>query len=535
MQAYRKLTMVLSVDMEDVKSKLKVSALADRAGHACARVMTSPRFASALLVTILVSEFSILFLNASRKPFWYDELLTFHVSSLQPFSSFWRALKAGVDGMPPGYYVLIRVARILPANPHVTLRLPSILGYLLSLLGVYWFARKRLPAIAGLIAVVLITLSPFRSYALEARSYSLLVGFLAISAVLWQRIDEKRFMTPLFAVFITLAASCHPLAVVTLSSFGAAELTWTLLSRRIRWRVWAACLLATSPFFISLPILLHYRNVFGKTFWSRPSWSMAVRTYGAYMGLDDKLAFVLILFFGLVVGDSLLRMMGQPREGMREHEFAPPEIILVSGFLFYPALLVVLTRLLGSGYTPRYGWPVILGLVLGSSYLVRTIWLKPSPAYLLVALLIAFAVQGGKEFRTLYKASPTRVDERWTRLAELSSTEPSIPVVIGDPRAYLEAAQYSPPELGDRLVEVVDADIATRLVKSDTPDKTNRLLAQFIPLHVEDLAAFQAAHQKFILRSGGDFDWFTQYLVEGRYHLRLLSKDADNSLYLAER
>src|SRR6202008_183209 len=104
------------------------------------------------LVAVLISDFGVLLFEASRKLFWYDELLTFHVSSLQPFSLFWSALKAGVDGMPLGYYLLVRVARILPGDPHITLRLPSLLGYLITLLGVYWFARKRLPAFAGLAA-----------------------------------------------------------------------------------------------------------------------------------------------------------------------------------------------------------------------------------------------------------------------------------------------------------------------------------------------------------------------------------------------
>jgi hypothetical protein len=498
---------------------------------------TSPRFASALLVTALIWEFSILWLKASSKLFWYDELLTFHLSNLHPFSLLWRALQAGVDGMPPGYYVLVQLARMLPGDPHVTLRLPSILGYIFSLLGVYWFARKRLRVSAGLTAVFLITLSPFRGYAVEARSYAVLVGFLAIAAALWQRIDEKRFMTPLFALFLTLAVSSHHLAVVAIASFGIAELVWTLLSRRIRWGVWAACLLATCPFFVSLPSLLHYRAIFGKHFWARPSWSQAVSTYEAYLGLASIWALVLILCFGLLVGDSLLRMMRQFREGTRERECSPPEIILVSSFLIYPALLVVLTKLLDSGYTPRYGWPAILGLVLGSVYLVRTIWPKSSSFYLLVALLMAFAVQGGRDFQTLYKEGLTRADKRWTTLAELSRSETSIPVVIGSPHDYLAAAEYAPPELRDRLVRVVDVDIATRLVGSDTAEKIDRLLAQFIPLRVEDRALFEAAHQKFLLYSGGSWDWFTRYLVERRYHLRLLSQDGRNALYIvnAER
>ena len=192
----------------------------------------------------------------------------------------------------------------------------------------------------------------------------------------------------------------------------------------------------------------------------------------------------------------------------------------------------MLTKLLHSGYTDRYGWPAILGLVLGSVYLVRTIWLKSSSAYLLVALLIGFV---GSDVRSLYKARSTRVDERWTSLAELSRSEPSVPVVIGSGKIYLEAAEYAPLHLRGRLVQIVDADAATRLAGTDTVDKTNRLLAQFIPLRVEDLAKFQTAHQRFILFSGGGLDWFTKYLIERRYHLRLLSKDGDSQIYIAER
>lgn len=517
--------------MEDTKPKLRLSTPASNVGYAFARVLTSRQFATALLAAVLLSEFGVLFLTASSKRFKYDELLTFHVSSLQPFSLLWRALQTGVDGMTAGYYVIIRLGRMLPDDPFVTLRLPSILGYLMTLLGSDWFVSKRLPLSAGLAAVLLITLSPFRECALEARSYSLLVGCLAIAAVCWQRIGERRFMTALFALFLALAVSSHHLAVVTIFCFGIAELAWTLLSRRIRWRVWGACLLAAAPFFMSLPLLLHFRDVFGKHFWSLPSWSMTYLTYGDYLGLDATLALVLILFFVLMAGGSLMRGIRQPRDGIG---FTLPEIVLVSGFLLYPALLVVLTKLLGSGYTSRYGWPGILGLVFGSLYLLQNIWRRPLSVYLLAALLIAFAVQGIGNFRMPRNADTARADQRWVRLAALSRSEPGVPVAIGNPMRYLEADEYAPPELRDRLRMVVDSDIATSLGWSDTPDKTNSLLAQFIPLRVESLAKFQLAHPKFILYSGGD--WLTQYLVENRYHLFLLATENDGSaLYVAER
>jgi hypothetical protein len=493
------------------------------------------RLEPVLIVAILVIESIQLYLSVKNKPLWYDELLTSHISHLQPFSQVWKALQAGVDGMPVGYYILVRLANALPLDPRIALRLPSIFGYLLCLLGVYWFARKRLSGAAGLTAVLLITLSPFRAYALEARSYALLVGFLAIAAVFWQRIGEKRLMVPLFTLFLTLAVACHPLAVVAIYCFGAAELTWTALSgrSRIRWSVWIGCLLATFPFFISLPLLLHLRTIFGPHIWARPSWSGVVSTYEEYLGLDPILSLALILLFALVIGDAWLRMVRRPERLSQPRYFSLSEITLISCFIFYPALLVVLTKLFGSGYTPRYGWPGIIGLILGSVYLVQTTWLKSSATYLLVALLITFAVHVVYDSRTLYKMGPTNED--WAALTALSQSKPKIPVVIADPLAYVEAAEYAPPELRDRLVEVVDTENAVRLVGSDTPEKTNRLLAQFIPLRIEDLRPFQATYQRFILRSGGIFDWFSRYLVESGYHLTLLSHGTVKPVYVVER
>lgn len=504
-----------------------------QSGRACAGVVESPRFASAALLVVVASELVVLLSKASRKPFWYDELIAFDVSSLRPFSLLWSALQAGADSTPPGYYILVQLARTLPGDPHVIFRLPSILGYVLTLLGVYWFARKRLPVSAGLTAVVLIALTPFREYAFEARPYSLLVGFLAISAVFWQRIGEKRFMTLLFALFLVLAVSSHHLAVVAISAFGAAELARTLLSRRIRWGVWAACLSATCAFLVGLPLLLHYRNIFAEHYWSRPGWSRIVLTYGAYLGLHSRLALVSVSFFGILAGGSLLRMLRRSREGSPERDFDLPEMVLLGGFLLYPALLVVLAKVFDGGYTPRYGWPAILGLVLGFVYLFRGT--KLSSALLLVALLAAFTVRSGYDFTVLSKAGWNRVDERWTRLAELSRGEPGIPVVIACGHTYLEATEYAPPELRERLVQVVDADMAARLIGSNTGDKVNRILARFLPLRVEDLAPFQTANQKFLLYSGGSRDWLTQYLAANRYNMKLLSQDGDFSVYIVER
>jgi hypothetical protein len=95
--------------------------------------------------------------------------------------------------------------------------------------------------------------------------------------------------------------------------------------------------------------------------------------------------------------------------------------------------------------------------------------------------------------------------------------------------------EYAPPELRDRLVQVVDPGKAARLFGSNTSEKQNRILARFLPLRVEDLAPFQAANNRFILYSGGERDWFTQYLAASGYRMRLLSKAGDFSVFIVDR
>src|SRR5215471_9462846 len=211
-----------------LKAELAIRNVSDTVS----RIMTSAQFAWVLLPLLVLWEGGVLVQLAARKLFWYDELLTLHFSTLQPFSRFLQALQAGTDGMPAGYYFIVRLVNLWSGDPRFTLRLPSILGYTLTLLSVYWFVRARLTVAASLTAVLLVTLSPFRWYAIEARSYALLVGFLAISAVLWQRIDERPLMKPLLALSLGLCVASHYYAVIATSAVAVAELAWTLMLRR---------------------------------------------------------------------------------------------------------------------------------------------------------------------------------------------------------------------------------------------------------------------------------------------------------------
>jgi len=492
-------------------------------GDAFSTITASPRFSGILLLSLILWEFGVLALSSGRKLFWYDELVTLHFSTLQPFSRFWQALISGVEPMPVGYYLIVRLVTLFSGDPHVLLRLPSILGYVLTLLGVYWFARKRLPVTGSMTAVLLVILTPFRGYAIEARSYSLLVGFLAMAVVSWQRIDEKPIMKPLLALFLALSVSTHYYAVLVIPCVAIAELTWTLLSRRIRWGVWAAFVVATIPFFLGLPILLRVRNLFGATFWSKSDWSMVVTTYDGYLGLGSKLALVVILFFAMLVAERLVHAL-RGREESPRNDFSLPELVLIGGLCFYPALLVVVTKLLEGGYTTRYGWPALFGMVFALVFLFRASWVQSYAPQLLGAMLLVFLYQARSDVNQLLGPRSPSMYEAWNKFVELTQTETDVPVVIGSPLSFLEAAQYSPPGLRPRLVQLVDAT-----------DEGTHLLAQFIPLKFEDLEEFQRAHPKFVLCSGGSFDRSPDYFLRKGYRLTLLSTYGNHFLYAVER
>jgi hypothetical protein len=502
----------------------------DRAEHLDSGARKSSRLAIAFIVPILLIEFMSLLLRARAKPFWYDELFTYYISSLRPFRHLFEALQAGVDSMPPAYHAIVVLARMLPGEAEVTLRLPSILGYLLALAGVYFFVTKRFPVAAGLSAMVLITLSQFRDYAIEARSYALLVGSLAIAAACWQRIGSTRYAMPLFAVFLTLAVACHHLGVLALSCFGAAEIVQTFFSRRIRRGVWAAGLIATFPFILDLPLILHFRDLYEPHFWSRPAWSDVYRTYLALLTVDPRLMLALILVFTLTAGDALVRAALSRNES--RSQFNPAEVVLVCAFLYYPAFLVVLTKISRSGYTSRYGFPGTLGLALALVYLARSVWSRPAAPYVLGALLTVFGLHTVEDaLATFNRPASTAMDPRWTSLAEAATAAPDSPVVIASPLAYLEAFKYAPPALQARLVNISDLDTSVRLLGWDTGDRNMRMLAQFIPLHTETPEQFQAGHPRFLLRAGGPGDWYTRYLVEERFNLKLVAGNAQIQVY----
>ncbi len=490
----------------------------------------------AVLALIILLDTAILLVSALREPLWYDELLTLYTSSLHPISLLWQALREGIDSMPFGFYAMVLAARSIPADPHLTLRLVSVVGYVLCLSGTYWFLSKHVSRSSGLVAALIIALSRFREYGIEARAYSILVGLLAISAALWQRVDEKRWAAPCLAITLTLATCSHYLAVVTLVSIAIPEIAYTVISRRIRWTVWAALLAALLPFFLYLPLLLNFKLIFGSTFWAKSTWGTTIGTYKGLYGLDTNFALALVLFILLALF-GLAKNVWRRLPGDDERDSLPlPTTLLVASFLVYPALLVVLMKLQHSGYTDRYGFPGILGLAWGIALLFHARAPEWSRTAIIGALLLAFGFQAVRETRGVLSSQPVRGAqvERLGELLQIGVQNPEVPIVIANGGEYVELNHYATPEWRTRLFELADPAAAARLSGTDSLERANLILSRFVPLQVADAAPFLAMHKRFLVRSR-NHAWLLPYLGEHGYKLQLLSSVSENEIYMAER
>ena len=104
-----------------------------------------------------------------------------------------------------------------------------------------------------------------------------------------------------------------------------------------------------------------------------------------------------------------------------------------------------------------------------------------------------------------------------------SASHDDLPVVVSDPHDFLQIAQYASPELGERLVSVIDPPESVVYVGNDTADKQLAILRSYAPLQIYDFQSFTAEHPVFLLYSGSGglgLDWWPRRLQQDGYTLR---------------
>ncbi|MEZ5353333.1 MAG: hypothetical protein R2762_11905 [Bryobacteraceae bacterium] len=432
-------------------------------------------------------------IRAATQPFWYDELFTVHVVDISDPARIWKALTAGVDLNPPLLYAATWAGRALAGNNEVGNRLPAILGYLLFLYATGAFLARRAGPWAGLLAASLLALSEAYTYALQARSYGMLLGWSSLALLCWQSSADSppgiSRLRPLAGLSLATAAALltHCYALVALFPIAAGEAMRTLRRRRVDLPLAASLAVAAPAILIYFPLLASSRGyqLQGPLF--DPSARKLINTYA---GLAAPLLWPTLLVFALAML-ARLRRANQPAlaPGVPVHESAA-----LAALMLTPAIAYLLAVGAKGGYFTRYALgasaAMSIAAALGASRMVR----RAQPALMALSLLTIgwFAV------RFLHRPAVFPVA---SEAAALASADPSLPIVVSDGQTFLELNYYADPATAARLVFLTDRPAALRHMRTDCYDRIMPILTRWFPIHgrVIPAADFLSRRQRFLI------------------------------------
>jgi len=471
--------------------------------------------------------------TAAVRPFLFDELLTLAVASQSSAKAIWNALSQAVDSHPPLFYLLERAALNVTNNKQIALRLPSILALPCTLVCVFVYIRRKNSEFIAFLCVILILLtSLFHIYAVDGRAYGMVIACIAFALVCYQRAPSPLWMAMLGVSFM-LAESLHYYALFSMLPFWVAESVYFLRARHFRWQVWTALALGPLPLFFFWPLLSNLRAYFGTHIWTHYGLSSIPLTYGSFFLTGGAFGFAVIaMCIAGVVGARLL-----PTRDMIEAkvERDPVEATLLLAFLALPFPTALATNLMHGAMLDRYVLASVLGIALAMACVLS---LARERIVLLLAVFV-FSSVAIHEFSFWRSAHSFRLDNPAPPVEALmqKAGHPDLPVVVSDGITYLQLAYYASPEWKKRFVFLEDSDKAVQYIGTDSIDKNLVVLRRYMPMQVDSLPEFVAAHPTFLLyeeNPGAGFNWLPSYFSGEASSVQALLMEGIRRVYLVK-
>ena len=472
-------------------------------------------------------------LRAANKPFWYDELATWHIARLPSVGAIWAVLHTGADQQMLLPYLAVRAAHALFGPGYLPTRLPALLGFWVMSLGIYLFLKRRFPMPYPLIGMMLPMLTFAWGYAFEARAYGPMLGFGGIALVAWQNAAENRVRPwSLFGITAGLAGAllCHPYAMLFAIPFTAGEVVRAFHEKRVDWPVWFS-------FAAAIPITAVYPGLLTASL----DWDLT----GMQPGLSEIPAFYVtilrrtvapLLLAGLAVCLLMRRAKDQP---MPQAMLAPHETAALLGFAVAPVTLFLVGKLTSHFiYFERYGLLCVIGFAaLITLALFRTTGGSTrAGAIILAALTVWMGLELQKAIAGRRKTPEAQYREANALL--LKGLADGLPVISAGPLAFLSSDFYLPADLVSRLYYVFPERQAARAyTNQDLSDQLVQRTADHLPLraHVEPLAAFESRNPRFLLLSDDGRDCLIDVLKRDGWRLVVIDHTGSQWLLSVSR
>ena len=182
-------------------------------------------FAVALCVCFALSSLAI----ATRRPFWYDEILTVLAARTPGIKDLLSKFLFGYDQTPPLNAIFVRLSSDVFGWTELAARLPSTFFATAGLFILFHRIRSLANGLMGLAAISILTTSFLPMWAYEARPYAMLFFASALALSLWTSAPDAsdgstgKTRSILFGVAVMLAVFSHYYGVLLIVPFIAEE------------------------------------------------------------------------------------------------------------------------------------------------------------------------------------------------------------------------------------------------------------------------------------------------------------------------
>ena len=490
---------------------MTVPAVAARRPPALVRLAELIDREPALVLPVWIAVYFAVLWGPAHRPFWYDELLTYYVSMSPTFEHFAGNI-LHVDLNPPLSYLFERSSIALFGDTPFVARLPYLFGFLGASLIAFRLITRRLGGGLGLASLGLMWSFSLTAFAVEARTYGLLLLFLAIATLCWLNAIEvnhwSKWHTGLSAGIAAMLLT-HCFAPVIAAAIGVGELIRAIVSKRIDKRMWAALLapLLLVPIYIPL-----FRNA---QHWTLPkAYAVTASTIPLFylrilLPVLPAIALMLVLWF-----------VTRKTPAISVRDFAAPhETAFALAAMFLPVVIIGYCYSSHMGFFARYG----IGAALGGGLILTAFLAKITKHNANISVAAAFAILILFAYR---KADTPLLRKQFeTDSTAYRTLDPDLPFVTACGLTFLEMDHREPSEFTRRMFYLTDWDSAVKYIDA-TVFESVPLIQQWFPIraNVSPYREFVKTHNRFVVLASPDcpLEWLLLKLKDDGAQIRLL-------------
>ena len=432
-------------------------------------------------IAFLILSATIMVLRSHYHLLWADEfgvLDTVGISSVARYIHL--QLTTPVVPDPLVYSIAAHACIRLFGAGAFAIRLPSMCGYLLMQVCLYYFVRRVAGERAATFALAFPALAGVSSYAVQARPYGLLLGLSALAVLSWQtvtRLERRRIPAlALLSLSLILAVNTQYYGVLIFIPLCAAEFTRILERRRVDFPVLLSIGAGMAGVFILLPfaralspLRVHLMNDVSYHLIPHSYLWMLLGT----MDLGMPIQYIQLMqhIVGLVAAVLLMVLIGVFLRKRRSLAITLPraEAVFLTLLALYPVFGYLLAYFVTKFIEGRYIMPALIGVAALIAIMMTPLLENQTIGRIVLALLFAaIAGTGVQHIRAEMKLAQGTM----TSLMPTSETERNLarfqgrPVYVMNPGVFQVVGYYSP-----------SADIRSRMTLIYTQDQ--KILHQY--------------------------------------------------------